>query len=60
MPPICSGCKKIRDDEDPWTQVEHDLAQHTQASFTHDMCPECAKAHFSKSGEQRVDVPPPA
>lgn len=44
--PICSWCKKIRDDEGLWTQVEDYLAEHTEASFTHGMCPECAKTHF--------------
>jgi len=44
--PICSWCKRIRDDAGLWTQVEQYLAEHTDASFTHGMCPECAKAHF--------------
>lgn len=48
MLPICGWCKKIRDDEGLWTQVEHYLAEHTEASFTHGLCPECAKEHFPK------------
>jgi hypothetical protein len=47
--PICSWCKKIRDDEGLWTQVEHYIAQHTEVSFTHGMCPECAKEHFRQA-----------
>jgi hypothetical protein len=50
--PICSWCKKIRDDEGLWTQVEHYLAEHTDASFTHGMCPECGEkaiAEFRKN-----------
>jgi len=46
MLPICGWCKKIRNDAGLWTQVEQYLAEHTEASFTHGMCPECAKEHF--------------
>ncbi|WP_243305130.1 hypothetical protein [Geothrix oryzisoli] len=44
--PICGWCKKIRDDAGLWTQVEQYLAEHTDAAFTHGMCPDCAKIHF--------------
>ena len=40
--PICAGCKKIRDDEGYWQQVEVYLREHTQADFSHGLCPECA------------------
>lgn len=46
--PICSWCKKIRNDEGLWTQVEHYLAEHTHVAFTHGVCPECTKAHFPR------------
>jgi integral membrane sensor domain MASE1 len=39
--PICASCKKIRDDSGYWTQVERYLTEHTQAQFSHGMCPEC-------------------
>ena len=39
--PICSHCKKIRDDEGYWNQVEAFVASHTEARFTHGICPEC-------------------
>jgi DNA-binding response OmpR family regulator len=39
--PICSNCKKIRDDDGYWNQVESYLQQHTGAEFTHSVCPEC-------------------
>lgn len=39
--PICSWCRKVRDDEGLWTQIEEYVSQHTDASFTHGMCPEC-------------------
>jgi PAS domain S-box-containing protein len=41
--PICSSCKKIRDDEGYWEQVEGYLARHTHAEFSHGICPECLK-----------------
>ncbi len=40
--PICASCKKIRDDKGYWTQVEVYVREHTDANFTHSICPECA------------------
>jgi len=40
--PICASCKKIRDDQGYWTQVEVYVRQHSDADFTHSICPECA------------------
>ncbi|MBI4961847.1 MAG: PAS domain S-box protein [Desulfomonile tiedjei] len=40
--PICASCKKIRDDRGYWTQVEVYVRQHSEADFTHSICPECA------------------
>jgi len=39
--PICSSCKKIRDDAGYWNQVEAYVMEHSQAEFTHGLCPEC-------------------
>jgi phosphoserine phosphatase RsbU/P len=39
--PICSYCKKIRDDKDYWHSVEGYISQHTNARFTHGICPAC-------------------
>jgi hypothetical protein len=41
--PICASCKKIRDDKGYWTQIESYIAQHSEADFTHSICPECAE-----------------
>ena len=41
--PICSNCKKIRDDQGYWQQVEQYLENHSQATFTHALCPGCIK-----------------
>jgi PAS domain S-box-containing protein len=40
--PMCASCKKIRDDQGYWRQVEEYIATHTGAEFTHGICPECA------------------
>lgn len=39
--PICASCKKIRDDQGYWLQVERFVERHTDARFTHGLCPEC-------------------
>jgi len=41
--PICASCKKIRDDKGAWNQLESYISEHTDAAFTHGICPECAK-----------------
>lgn len=45
MLPICATCKKIRNDDGYWSQVEHFISDHSEATFTHGICPEC----FSKA-----------
>lgn len=41
--PICASCKKIKDDHGYWTQVEAYISEHSEAVFSHGICPECAK-----------------
>lgn len=41
--PICAGCKKIRDDEGYWKQIEQYVQEHSEARFSHSLCPECLK-----------------
>jgi CheY-like chemotaxis protein len=43
--PICSYCKKIRDDKDYWQSVEGYISQHTDSKFSHGICPECFEQH---------------
>ncbi|WP_321495167.1 MASE3 domain-containing protein [uncultured Desulfobacter sp.] len=45
--PICSYCKKIRDDKGYWNQLEIYLNEHSEATLSHGICPECLKEHFS-------------
>lgn len=41
--PICSSCKKIRDDKGYWNRIESYISDHSEAEFTHGICPECIK-----------------
>ncbi len=41
--PICASCKKIRDDKGYWNQIESYIRYHTEAEFSHGICPDCAK-----------------
>lgn len=43
--PICSYCKKIRDDKNYWFQVEAYISQYTDAQFSHSICPDCYDRH---------------
>jgi len=44
--PICAHCKKIRDDDGYWTQIESYIRDHSQADFTHGICPDCTQTYF--------------
>ncbi len=45
--PICSTCKKIRDDKGYWNQLEAYIENHSEASFSHGVCPECFDKLYS-------------
>jgi DNA-binding NtrC family response regulator len=47
--PICAGCKKIRDDQGYWTQIETYISQHTDTEFSHGLCPECALRLYGRT-----------
>ena len=44
--PICSHCKKIRDDRGYWNQLETYLLDHSNALLSHSICPECAEKYY--------------
>jgi len=46
--PICSHCKKIRDDKGYWNQIEGYIQKHSDAEFSHGMCPECSDELYGK------------
>ena len=44
--PICTYCKKIQDDKGFWSQIETFVSQHSDAQFSHGICPDCVQEHF--------------
>jgi len=44
--PICASCKKIRDDRGYWQQIESYIREHSEAEFSHGICPDCAKSLY--------------
>jgi CheY-like chemotaxis protein len=46
--PICASCKDIRDDKGYWKQVEVYIRDHSEAEFTHSICPDCTKRLYPK------------
>lgn len=44
--PICSYCKKVRDEHGEWTEIELFIRRHSEAEFSHGVCPECAQENF--------------
>ncbi len=50
--PICANCKKIRDDKGYWNQVEQYIKAHSNADFTHSICPDCVKKLYPKIQER--------
>ncbi|WP_051328328.1 response regulator [Desulfatirhabdium butyrativorans] len=56
--PICAGCKKIRDDQGYWKQVEVYLKEHTEAEFSHGLCPDCKKRLYSDLSGDADQIPP--
>lgn len=45
--PICAGCKAIRDDRGNWIRLERYISGHSEATFTHGLCPDCLKKYYS-------------
>lgn len=62
--PICSNCKQIRDDRGYWHEVEAYIADHTDAEFTHALCPRCAQklypGYAAKAAQTGRPASPPA
>jgi len=57
--PICCYCKKIRDDQDYWGQVEEYIGNHTDATFSHGICPDCYQEHIEPQLERLKQHRPP-
>jgi CheY-like chemotaxis protein len=52
--PICSYCRKIRDDKDYWQGVEGYISEHTDAQFSHSICPQCYEQHVKPDFEKYI------
>jgi len=48
MIPICASCKKIRDDKGYWEEVASYITKHSEALFSHGLCPDCAKKAYEE------------
>lgn len=46
--PICASCKNIRDDQGYWNEIEEYIQDHSGATFSHSMCPECSERLYGK------------
>lgn len=53
--PICSYCRRIRNDQKYWQSVENYFKEHLDLGFTHGICPECTKKHFPELYEKLGD-----
>jgi hypothetical protein len=61
--PICASCKRIRDDRGYWNQIESYISSHSEAQFSHGICPECVRklypeeyeSLFGKQGEEKAE-----
>jgi hypothetical protein len=55
--PVCANCKKIRNDEGEWEDIEVYIHKHSEADFSHGICPECARKlysyHVRENGSQK-------
>jgi two-component system cell cycle response regulator len=51
--PICSHCKKIRNDKGYWQQLEIYIKEHSEAEFTHGLCPDCERSIYSSYVQER-------
>lgn len=51
--PICSYCKGVRNDEGYWQDVEAYVESHSDAHFTHGICPECLEKHYPELAQQK-------
>jgi hypothetical protein len=56
--PICSACKRIRDDKGAWVPVEQYVRAHSEAEFTHGICPQCVSALYPEVAARLTESPP--
>jgi len=52
--PICSGCKRVRNDQGYWEELEHYVRQYSDAQFSHGLCPSCARRLYPELAAEGV------
>jgi len=57
--PICSFCKKIRNQDNTWEHIEQYVAERSEAQFSHGMCPDCLKEHYPDFFLEATGAMPP-
>jgi PAS domain S-box-containing protein len=57
--PICASCKRVRDDTGYWQQIESFVRDHSEAEFSHGICPECRDTLYPELRKTTVDEPEP-
>ncbi len=55
--PICASCKKIRDDRGYWNQIESYIRDHSEAEFSHGLCPDCVKKLYPEFADRLKNNP---
>lgn len=58
--PICAWCKKVRNDQGYWTQIEAYVTSHSDATFSHGICPECMAKHYPEAARKKKHDPGPS
>jgi len=54
--PICANCKKIRNEDDQWEQMEKYITQHSLAKFSHGICPDCARLLYPELFNKKMKL----
>jgi len=54
MLPICSGCKRIRDDDNKWWPLDEYVREHTDTDFTHTICAACKDVFYPELGKKKL------
>lgn len=57
--PVCAWCRKVREDDGYWNELENYVTEHTDARITHGICPACREKHFGRRQAKKVEPPKP-
>jgi hypothetical protein len=58
--PICSFCNRVHTPDDHWVRIDMYITEHSEAQFSHGLCPECARQHYAEASGAGVSAPPRA